>query len=454
VTGPAGLRVLVVDDDPAMLGILDKHLTRLGHDTEVVGGAVAALGALERRPRPDVILSDVRMPGMDGRTLLAEVRALAPEVRVVLMTAFGEVRDALEAVREGAFWYLTKPFKVEEVAALLRNIAEQIGLGRTVQRLEREARREWPPERFLGRSERAQEVRARLVQAAALPSTVLLLGRSGTGKELAARILHHASPRAAAPFVAVNCAAIPETIFESEFFGHRRGAFTGADRDAPGLVEEAAGGTLFLDEVGELPLAQQPKLLRLLEEREYRRVGDRAAAIADVRVVAASNRSLEEMVAAGRFREDLFYRLNVLALRLPDLAARRGDIDLLAEAMLAEAARAAGLRARGFTAEAVAALRAHAWPGNVRELRNAVEQALFHACGPTIDVDDLPASVRGARVAADRPVARSLDDVEREHIRAVLLEVGGHRSRAAQILGIDRRTLFTKIQRYGLGDLP
>jgi len=462
------LRVLVVDDDAQLAGILLKHLVRLGYSAESATSGLDALSLIDRGPLPDVILSDIRMPGMDGRTLLGEVRRRAPNVRVILMTAFGDVREALEATQEGAFWYLTKPFKVEEAAAILRNVATQVDLGRTVARLERQVQQDWGPERFLGRSTQAEEVRTLLRNAAGLASTVMLVGRSGTGKELGARILHHASARARGPFVPVNCGAIPEQLVEAEFFGHRRGAFTGADRDAPGLVEEAQGGTLFLDEVAELPLAQQPKLLRLLEQRVFRRVGDRVERTADVRVVAATNRSLEEMVRAGSLREDLYYRLNVITIRLPALAERPDDISLLAELLLATAARAAGLRARGFTEHALQTLRAYSWPGNVRELRNAVEHSLFRARGPVIDQGDLPEAVRGDRALlvvngpdpsiaaqpAQQPAHPSalhtLEQVEREHIEQVLSQIGWNRSRAAQILGIDRRTLFSKLQKHGL----
>ncbi|MCC6527609.1 MAG: sigma-54-dependent Fis family transcriptional regulator [Polyangiaceae bacterium] len=440
-----------------MVDILAKHLDRLGYAVSTATGGAEALLLVEQGLRPDVVLADIRMPGMDGRTLMTELLRRVSEVRVVLMTAFGAISDAVEAMREGAYWYLTKPFKVEEAAVVLRHATAELTMGRRLQRLERTVRDLYRPERYLGRSERAQATRRDMLRAAELRTVVLITGETGSGKELAAHIIHASGPRANGPFVPVNCSAIPETLFESELFGHKRGAFTGATQDSPGLVEEAEGGTLFLDEVGELPLSQQPKLLRLLEEGEVRRVGERLARKVDVRVIAATNRSLEALVRAGQFRQDLFYRLAALVLPLPTLAERAEDIPLLAEALLVEVAHAAGVRAKGFTAAALAALARYAWPGNVRELRNAIEQALFRARGPTIDEANLPGwlTLRTAPTsepsgARDAATLATLDEIERAHIERVLGETGWNRSRAAEILGIDRRTLFTRVQRYGL----
>ncbi|MBI4951421.1 MAG: sigma-54-dependent Fis family transcriptional regulator [Myxococcales bacterium] len=440
-----------------MVDILAKHLDRLGYAVATATGGAEALLLVEQGLRPDVVLADIRMPGMDGRTLMTELLRRVGEVRVVLMTAFGAISDAVEAMREGAYWYLTKPFKVEEAAVVLRHATAELTMGRRLQRLERTVRDLYRPERYLGRSERAQATRRDMLRAAELRTVVLVTGETGSGKELAAHIIHASGPRANGPFVPVNCSAIPETLFESELFGHKRGAFTGAAQDSPGLVEEAEGGTLFLDEVGELPLSQQPKLLRLLEEGEVRRVGERLARKVDVRVIAATNRSLEALVRAGQFRQDLFYRLAALVLPLPTLAERSEDIPLLAEALLVEVAHAAGVRAKGFTAAALARLGRYAWPGNVRELRNAIEQALFRARGPTIDEENLPGwlTLRTAPAsepsgARDASTLATLDEIERAHIERVLGETGWNRSRAAEILGIDRRTLFTRVQRYGL----
>jgi len=451
------LRVLVVDDDPMMTGIMEKHLRRLGYEADVAHGGAEALAKIDSGLRPDVLVSDVRMPGMDGRALMAEARRRLPELRVILMTAFGAVSDAVEAMREGAYWYLTKPFKVEEAAVILARAASEMALTRRVEQLERRLRRDAGPERFLGRSPAAVRVRSELALASSARTSVLLTGRTGTGKELAARIIHAGSSRAGEGFVPVNCSAIPEALFESELFGHRRGAFTGALEDAPGLAEAADGGTLFLDEVGDLPASQQPKLLRLLEEGELRRVGDRTTRKVDVRVIAATNRPLATMLGGGTFRDDLYYRLSALIIDLPELAERPEDIPEIAEALAVEAARVAGVRPRPFTPRAIVRLTQYRWPGNVRELRNVVERALLRARDVAIDEEDLvfhsPANgvvEMAARVTEEIAPLPSIDDVERDHIARVLVETGWNRSRAAAILGIDRRTLFTKVARYGL----
>jgi DNA-binding NtrC family response regulator len=467
---PAGaLRIVVVEDDPRLLDILTRHLERMGYAVRGAPGATQALQLLEDAPA-DVVLSDVRMPGMDGRTLLAQVRERHAATQVVLMTAFGSVDDAVEAMQGGAYSYVVKPFKVEAVAAVLRNLAREVALHREVEGLRRAVQERFSADRLIGNSPRMREVRRLLREAAEVDATVLLTGRSGTGKEVAARAIHFGGPRAAGPFVPVNCAAIPEPLFESAMFGHRRGAFTGASENHAGLAEQSSGGTLFLDEVAEIPLPQQAKLLRVLQESEVTPVGSQRPVNVDLRVVAATNRDLEAMVAKGSFREDLFYRLNVLRVELPTLAERPQDVPALAEHLLIEVARGHGVPALGFTEAALEALARHRWPGNVRELRNALERALLAARGRRIDVGDLPAPVRVVDSVPLSPRARggndqapgaggepqapgedlSLAAVERVHVEKVLAMTGWNRSLAARILGIDRRTLFTKIQRYGL----
>jgi DNA-binding NtrC family response regulator len=454
---PGALRVLVVEDDPRLLDILTKHLDRIGYAVRGAGGAAAALQLLEAAPS-DVVLSDVRMPGMDGRTLLAEVRARHPAAKVVLMTAFGSVDDAVEAMQAGAYSYVVKPFKVETVAAVLRNAAREIELHREVEGLRRSARWRDSAERLVGTSPPIREVRRALREAAEVLATVLITGPSGTGKELAARAIHYGGPRAEGPFVPVNCAAVPEPLFESALFGHRRGAFTGAVDSQPGFVEQSSGGTLFLDEVAEIPLGQQAKLLRVLQESEVTPVGSPRAVKVDLRVVAAANRDLEAMVRRGAFREDLFYRLNVLRIEMPPLAARREDVPPLAEHLLVDIARAHGAPALGFTEEALAVLAGYGWPGNVRELRNAIERAFVSARGRRIDAADLPAAVRqqgtipGERAGDEtgKVPTLTLAELEKAHIERVLAMTGWNRSLAARLLGVDRRTIFAKIQRYGL----
>ena len=450
--GAGPLRVLVVEDDPRLLDILTRHLDRMGYAVRGAPGAAAALQLLEESPA-DVVLSDVRMPGMDGRTLLQVVRERWPAVRVVLMTAFGSVDDAVEAMRAGAYTYVVKPFKVEVVAAVLRNAAREVSLAREVEGLRREVRGRFSADRLIGTSARMGEVRRLLREAAEVDATVLLVGRSGTGKEVAARAIHAEGRRAGGPFVPVNCAAIPEPLFESAMFGHRRGAFTGAVESQAGFVEQASGGTLFLDEVAEIPAAQQAKLLRALQEREVTPVGASRPVAVDVRVVAATNRDIDAMVARGSFREDLFYRLNVLRIELPPLAERPGDVPALAEHLLLEIARDQGKPALGFTEAALEALARHRWPGNVRELRNAIERALLSARGRRIDVPDLPPAVRAPVIPGAPPDASdalTLAEVEKAHVERVLAMTGWNRSIAARLLDIDRRTLFSKIRRYGL----
>ncbi len=441
-----------------MLSILTRHLERIGYRVHGAGGGGEALETI-RAEAVDIVLSDIRMPGMDGRTLLQVVTDRYPEIKVVLMTAFGSVDAAVEAVKAGAYSYICKPFKVEEVAEVLSNAAGEIRLRRATGGGEKKAEPRCTAARLIGRSKEMEEVRRFVREAAPLAASVLITGRSGTGKELAARAIHFEGPRAEGPFVPVNCAAIPETLFESEMFGYRRGAFSGADRTHVGLVEQSCGGTLFLDEVAEIPPPQQAKLLRVIQEREVRPLGGREPTKLNLRVICATNRSLEAMVRRGDFREDLYYRLNVIHIRMPELADVPGDIAILAEHLLVEIAGAEGMRARGFPEEVLTALGRYPWPGNVRELRNVIERAFFHARGLCIETSHLPGPLQGAQVEAASPSAlpsvpaaaeKTLMEVEKDHIERVLAECNWNRSAAARILGIDRRTLFSKIQRYGL----
>jgi two-component system response regulator AtoC len=453
----AALRVLVVEDDQRMLEILTRHLDRMGYAVRGAEGAGRALQLLEEEAA-DVLLSDIRMPGMDGRTLLQLSRDRFPGLRVVLMTAFGSIDDAVEAMKAGAYTYVCKPFKVEEIAAVLRNAAREVALGRQVEALREAIRGRYSADLLVGISPAMQQIRRSIREAATLSATVLVTGPSGTGKEMVARAIHFESPRAARPFVPVNCAAIPESLFESAMFGHRRGAFTGATADQPGFLEQSSGGTVFLDEVGEIPLAQQAKLLRVLQDGEVRPLGSQRPVQLDLRVVCATNRDLEAMVRAREFREDLFYRINVLRLPLPPLSERREDVPALAEHLLFEVAREMGCPVLGISGEALDALARQDWPGNVRELRNAISKALLSARGRRIEEADVPGAARfgGApRAGAPAPSqpegdALSLADVEKAHIERVLAGCNWNRSAAARILGIDRRTLFSKIQRYGL----
>jgi len=449
--GASGIRVLVVEDDPRMLDVLASHIERMGHAVRKARGAVEALQLLEEGPA-DLVLSDVRMPGMDGRTFLQVAGQRFPELRVVLMTAFGSIDDAVEAMQAGAYSYVLKPFKVELIAAVLRNAAREVALGRERAGLRRAIGGKWSADRIIGTSPQIQAVRRVIREAAALSATVLVTGPSGSGKEMVARAIHYEGPRAARPFVPVNCAAIPEPLFESAMFGHRRGAFTDAHESQAGFAEQSSGGTLFLDEVGDIPLSQQVKLLRMLQESEVTPVGASRPVPVDLRVVAATHEDLEAMVHSGRFREDLYYRVNVLRIHLPGLRERPGDLGALAEHLLLEIAHEHGTPALGFTEGALSALSGHPWPGNVRELRNVVERAALAARGRRIDSTDLPfAAPAPAPACATAPAAiATLSEVEREQIEKVLRLCSWNRSAAARILGIDRRTLFTKIQRHRL----
>jgi DNA-binding NtrC family response regulator len=449
---PGALRVLVVEDDPRLLDILTRHLDRMGYAVRGAAGAAPALRLLDEGPA-DVVLSDVRMPGMDGRALLQILRDRHPGARVVLMTAFGSVDDAVDAMRAGAYTYVVKPFKVEVIAAVLRNVARELDLTRQVEGLRRAVQGRWSADRLIGSSPAMREVRRAVTEAARVSATVLLTGPSGTGKEVAARAIHFGGPRAAGELVAVNCAAIPESLFESTLFGYRKGAFTGATESRPGLIEQSSGGTLFLDELGEIPQSQQAKLLRVLQDGEVTPVGESRPVKVDLRVVAATNQDLEALVARGAFRQDLYYRVNVLRIPLPPLAAHAEDVPVLAEHLLVEIARVQGGPALGFTDAALEALGRHRWPGNVRELRNVVERAFLMARGRRIDLADLPPELRLPANAPPIPpdqTGLTLADVERAHIEKVLGLVGWNRSLAARLLDIDRRTLFSKVQRYGL----
>jgi two-component system, NtrC family, response regulator AtoC len=455
------VRILVVEDDPRLLEILLRHLGRIGYDVQGAGNGFEAVQITDQQS-VDVILTDIRMPGMDGETLLSIVRDRHPETKVVLMTAFGSVDAAVDALKAGAYSYVCKPFKVEEIAVVLRNASREILLARQVDSLSGDPRGRYSADRLIGRSDPMKEVRRFIRESAAVAAPILVTGRSGTGKEMAVRAIHHEGPRATGPLISVNCAAIPEALFESAMFGHARGAFTGADREQIGLIEQSNGGTLFLDEVAEMPLPQQAKLLRVLQERELQPIGSTRLVELDLRIICATNRSIEAMVRQGEFREDLFYRINVLPLRMPELHERPEDIPILAEHLLAEVARENGCQAGGFTEDALHRLRGHRWPGNVRELRNCIERALLRARHPLIDAADLE-ELLPAGTAPHAPAApgrelestaiakgETLAEVEKAHIERVLAQCEWNRSAAARVLGIDRRTLYSKIQRHGL----
>ncbi len=450
--------ILVVDDDPAMRHLLSVILTDHGWDARAVASAPDALREIEARDY-DLVLTDVRMPGMDGLGLLREMQRLHSDLTVIVMSAYGAQDSAIEAMKAGAYDYLSKPFKRDEVVLVIRKAEEREQLARENRRLRTELASEYGPSNLVGASAAMQEVTRQIRKVAPQKTTVLVEGESGTGKELVSRALHDLSPRTSLPFVAVNCGAIPSELIESELFGHARGAFTDASRAKKGLAEEADGGTLFLDEIGELPLQMQVKLLRFLEDEEVRPLGDVRSRRVDVRVVAATGRDLGRAVAAGQFRDDLLYRLDVVRVRLPPLRERTGDVAALAAHFLARYARLRPeLPSLSLSDEALDALLAHRWPGNVRELEHALERAVVLAEGPVIREEDLPETVRApapraqALAGADGSLSikRGTRAMEEQLIRAALDKTGGNRTRAAELLEISYRALLYKIKDYGI----
>jgi two-component system, NtrC family, response regulator HydG len=396
------------------------------------------------------MFSDLRMKEMQGMELLGEAKRSFPETNVIIMTAFGSVESAIQAMKQGAYDYLIKPVKTDEVLLVAERAMREAALRREVNRLRREVHKEYSFHQILGKSKPMQDVFDLIRRVADSPTNVLITGESGTGKELVAKAIHYNSERGKGPFVPVNCAAIPEALLESELFGHMKGSFTDAKSDKRGLFEEAGLGTLFLDEISELPTLLQAKLLRAIQEREIRRVGSTKALPIDVRIIAATNLNLEEEVKAKRFREDLYYRLNVIEIRMPPLRERRDDIPLLVDAFLRKCAEASHKEVKGMTEPALALLMDYAWPGNVRELENVIERAVTLARGEKIIPEDLPPAIQGSRgdrrvidEAAERTLP--LHEVEREYIIRILDKTGGNKYQAAQVLGIDRKTLYRKL---------
>jgi len=452
-------RVLVVDDEENIRVVLKALLRRHGYEVETASNGEEAL-ALVDSFGPDFVLTDVRMPKMGGLDLLSTLRAKQSDATVIVMSAYGNVEAALEAIKAGAYDYVQKPFKNEEIVLILRKAEEREALRRENRALREEIRKENKYEDLLAKSQSMQDIFRTVTKIADYKTTVLISGESGVGKELVARAIHARAARGSKRFVAVNCGAIPETLLESELFGHKKGAFTDATADRRGLFEEADGGTLFLDEVGELPLALQVKLLRVLQDETIRRLGDARDVKVDVRIVAATHRDLGAEVKAGRFREDLYYRLNVLPIVVPPLRDRRDDIPVLMDHFVARNNARLGTRIRGVEPEARRLLLEYAWPGNVRELENSIERAMVLAESEMITAHELPERIREARdpikmqlASGELSIKKTTRLIEEVLIRRALQKTRGNRTRAAQVLEISHRALLYKIKEFGLTDL-
>jgi len=449
-------RVLVVDDEENIRLVLRTMLRKNGYEVDVASSAEMALGMLDSFD-PDFVLADVRMPGMSGIELCAELSARASKATVIVMSAFGSVDLALEAMKAGAYDYVSKPFKHDEVLLALRKAEEREVLRRENKRLREAVRKTFELEEMLGKSAAMQKVFRTIEKVSEYKTTVLVQGESGTGKELVARALHRKSPRAKGSFVAVNCGAIPETLLESELFGHKKGAFTDASSDKKGLFEEADGGTLFLDEIGELPLQLQVKLLRALQEGTVRRLGDTRDTTVDARVIAATVRDLKKEVDEGRFREDLYYRLNVLQVNVPPLRERRDDIPLLVEHFIERCNARLGTAIRDADSKVKKLLMDYHWPGNVRELENLIERAVVLADGDVLTPEDLPDRLREpsdpvATILAtgELSIKKTSRYVEETLIKRALERTGGNRTAASKLLEISHRALLYKIKDYGI----
>ena len=458
-------RILVVDDESMVREYLERALTRVGHHVQTAESGEDALEQVARGV-PDVVLCDIRMPGIDGMEVLRRLKEQRPDVQVVMMTAFGTIRSALDAAQQGAFDYLQKPFEnMDDVLLTVRNALERRSLLRRNQELERVVSESRAFDRLVGESAAMREVLELISTVAPSSSTVLLAGETGTGKELVARAIHQASPRRERPFVPVHCAALTESLLESELFGHVKGSFTGAARDRTGLFEAADHGTVFLDEISEVSPATQVKLLRVLQEGEVRRVGASSDINVDLRVVAATNVDLQERIREGKFREDLYYRLNVIRVDLPPLRERGGDVPRLAHHFAHKYAGKTERPVPTIAPETVALLERYAWPGNVRELENAIERAVVLRKGDTLQPRDLPPELRGASGAshgtggaaaaqAGVPLSdaksQNTQDFEQEYIHAVVELAQGNLSEAARRAGLDRSN-FRKIAKRYLG---
>lgn len=455
--------IIVVDDDNEMREMVTEFLSKAGYQITAFPMATKAfehLKAINDREGNldgiDLVLSDIQMPEMDGIEFVERMKKLSPEIPVILVTAFGSIQSAIEATRVGAYDYIVKPFKLAEVEVRVGRGVQVRHLKMENQVLRSEVQRGWSAGRLIGKSKAMHSVFELVDRVSKANANVLITGESGTGKEMVARGIHEGGPRANKPFVAINCTAIPESLLESELFGHAKGSFTGAVARKRGLFEEAEGGTLFLDEIGDLDMALQAKLLRVLQERKIKAVGDNTYKDIDVRIVAATHKDLSEAIKDGRFREDLYYRLAVIPIHIPPLRHRKEDIPILARFFLQKYGSANHSPVKGFSAAAVEKLMNYRWDGNVRELENIIERVVVLSSKEIIDAQDLP--IAGGTDSVEEFFAGAIsslptiDDLERRYIKYVLEKTGGRKEKASQILGINRRTLYRKEREYGFVD--
>nr|MBN2278410.1 sigma-54-dependent Fis family transcriptional regulator [candidate division Zixibacteria bacterium] len=444
-------RILVVDDEQSMCDFMEIMLTKEGYQVDTT---ISSMQAIQQAAASnyDLIVADMMMPEMSGLELLKKVKRGRPEQDFIVMTAFASVETAIEAMKEGALDYITKPFKIDEIKLVIEKSVSRRHLKEENEMLKQQIKRDFSFDNFIGQSEDIIELKKLARKVAVTDSTVMIRGESGTGKDLIARAVHNASDRASGPFVTINCAALPETLLESELFGYRKGAFTGAIKDKDGLFKIADGGTFFLDEVGNTSPAIQVKLLRVLEDKIITPVGDTRPIEVDVRLIAATNADLEEDVKAGRFRSDLFYRLNVIPLHIPPLRQRIEDIPILTNHFVARYCQRNNVDLKVLSAEAMEALHKYDWPGNVRELENCIERAVLFSRAESIGISDFPKKVIEGRsqtvISRDEPETPTLESIEKAYIYYIMNQADGKKSRAAKMLGIDSSTLYRKLQRY------
>ena len=445
-------RILVIEDDKRLREVLKKILERKEFPVEIVGDGSDGITKI-KQSFFDIALVDLKMPGMDGMEVLKAIKKISPETYVIIMTAFGTIDSAVEAMKNGAFDYITKPFRTEEILIVIKRALEDRDLRRKVEYLTKQAEQRYKFDDIIGKSKPMQDVFEMINRVSRSDTTVLITGKTGTGKELVAKAIHKGSRRKDNPFVVVNSSAIPETLLESELFGHVKGAFTGALRDKRGLFQEAHQGTLFLDEIGEVPPSTQVKLLRAIEDNIITPVGATKGEKVNLRLIAATNHDLQQEVHEGSFRSDLYYRLKVVSIHLPELTERREDVPLLSNHFLKKYSISLEKEVKAISKEALSLLLNYDWPGNVRELEHAIERAVLVCDSEKILPQHLPPEIQfpeEARIRQAKEEGKSLEAMEKEYIRMILKKAGGHKSKAASILGINRRTLYRKLKNFGI----